>query len=81
MYSYRLVNLSLYVSTLTNQTKEEATEINILSLIGSYHGKVLVLIGIIVLIIISISCKNIPKIKKIIAKIHSITVGNIHLMI
>ena len=64
MYSYRLVNLSLYVSTLTNQTKEEATEINILSLIGSYHGKVLVLIGIIVLIILSISCKNIPKIKK-----------------
>ena len=54
MYSYRLVNLSLYVSTLTNQTKEEATEINILSLIGSYHGKVLVLIGIIILIILSI---------------------------
>ena len=64
MYSYRLVNLFLYVSSLTEQTKEDASEINILSLIGSYHGKVLVLIGIIILLILSLSCKNISKIRK-----------------
>lgn len=68
MYSYRVVNLFLYISSLTTQVKEEATEINILSLIGSYHGKVLILIGIAILIILSLCGKNIPKIKKYYSK-------------
>lgn len=68
MYSYRVVNLFLYISSLTTQIKEEATEINILSLIGSYHGKVLVLIGIVILIILSLCGKNIPKIRKYYSK-------------
>ena len=68
MYSYRLVNLFLYISKLSSHTKDEATEINILSLIGSYHGKVLVLIGIIILIILSICGKNISRIRKYYSK-------------
>ena len=68
MYSYRVVNLFLYISSLTTQVKEEATEINILSLIGSYHGKVLILIGIAILIILSLCGKNIPKIRKYYSK-------------
>ena len=64
MYSYRLVNLVLYVSTLTKQVQEEQNEINILSLLGSYHGKVLVLIGIIILVILSLCGGNILRIRK-----------------
>lgn len=68
MYSYRLVNLFLYVSTLSKQIQEEQNEINILSLVGSYHGKVLVLVGIIILIILSISGTNILKVRKLYSK-------------
>ena len=68
MYSYRLVNLFLYVSTLLKQIQEEQNEINILSLVGSYHGKVLVLVGIIILIILSISGTNILKVRKLYSK-------------
>ena len=68
MYSYRLVNMILYVSTLSRQIQEEQKEINILSLVGSYHGKVLVLIGILILIILSLSGANISKTRKLYAK-------------
>ena len=68
MYSYRLVNMILYVSTLSKQIQEEQKEINILSLVGSYHGKALVLIGIIVLVILSLCGTNISKTRKLYAK-------------
>ena len=64
MYSYRFVNMTLYISTLTKQMQEDKIDINILSLLGSYHGKVLVLIGIPVLVILSFCGNNIPRIRK-----------------
>ena len=64
MYSYHLFNMVLYILTLKKQVLEEQSELNILSLIGSYHGKVLVLVGIVTLIILSICSNNITKIKR-----------------
>ena len=63
-YSYRVVNMYLYITTLNKHILEEKKELNIISVVGSYHGKVLVLIGIAILIILSLSGKNIPRIRK-----------------
>lgn len=68
MYSYHLVNMVLYVLTLKKQVQEEQSELNILSLIGSYHGKILVLLGIVILIILSISGNNVSRIRKYYSK-------------
>lgn len=64
MHTYRLFNMTIYISALNKQILEENSEINILSVIGSYHGKILVLVGIAILVILSLCGINITKIRK-----------------
>ncbi len=57
---FRIINMWLYIkATLATDAKGK-----IVQYLGSYHGKVLVLIGIAILLILSFSGRNIRKIQK-----------------
>lgn len=58
--SYRMVNMSLYIKAYTNTEGKG----KIVQYLGSYHGKVLVITGILILMILSFTGRNIKRIQK-----------------
>lgn len=57
---FRIVNMGLYIKTNFNTELKDKT----VQYLGSYHGKVLVLTGIIILIVLSITGTNLKRIQK-----------------
>lgn len=57
---FRLTNMSLYIKTYSNTDNKG----KIIQYLGSFHGKVLILTGIIGIFILSISGRNMKKVEK-----------------
>lgn len=57
---FRLVNIKFYIDTYSNTDAKG----KIIQYLGSYHGKILILTGIISLLILSISGRNLKKVEK-----------------
>ncbi|MBR5597031.1 MAG: oligosaccharide flippase family protein [Lachnospiraceae bacterium] len=59
--SYRLCNILIFTNVYTNNIEGDN---KLLSIIGAYHGKILVLNTILILLILSVTGQNIGKIRK-----------------
>ena len=57
---YRMVNMGMYIKAYSNTESQG----KIVQYLGSYHGKILVITGILILMILSVTGKNIKKIQK-----------------
>ncbi|MBR4980984.1 MAG: oligosaccharide flippase family protein [Lachnospiraceae bacterium] len=57
---FRLINMSLYIKAYSNTDAKG----KIIQYLGSYHGKVLILTGILIFIILSTTGRNIKKVEK-----------------